>query len=177
MIPFVTEEICGHFPGAEGLLAAGPRCEAAAAPVDEAAEAEVGRADRGRPGAARVARLGRGQGRRGLPARLAAEGYGEHREHLARLARLSFGDPDGGEPVARSRFPAARSRSCASVSSTSVPRSASAPPRRAELEAEIERAERKLANDGFVAKAPPRWCRPSATSSRGCGPSSRRCEG
>ena len=38
---------------------------------------------------------------------------------------------------------------------------------RARLEAEIERAERKLANEGFVDKAPGRRsCRPSATSSQ-----------
>ena len=37
-----------------------------------------------------------------------------------------------------------------------------------QLESEIARAEGKLANEGFVAKAPRRSCRPSATSSSGC---------
>ena len=61
--------------------------------------------------------------------------------------------------------------------STSTPPSASAQRSASELEAEIERAEAKLANEGFVAKAPPAGRRrPSATSSSGCRPSWRRCE-
>ena len=98
MIPFVTEEIYRYVPGSEGLLAAGLP-EAPPTPVDEGAEASVGRvieaiqALRGwrdfagvRPAAT-------------VPARLAAEGYEETGEHLERLARVAF-TSDGAQPVA-----------------------------------------------------------------------------
>jgi valyl-tRNA synthetase len=89
-----------------------------------------------------------------VPARLAAEGYEETGEHLARLARLAF-TSDGADPVASVPVPGGTVEILPSddVDLEGAERRLAA--RRAKLEAEIERAERKLGNQGFVAKAPP----------------------
>ena len=156
MIPFVTEEIYRYIPGSQGLLAAGLRDESGAAQVDERAEASVARvieavqALRGWRDFAGVRAAAT------VPARLAAEGYEETLEHVARLARLSFdAERDGAEPVASVPVPGGAVEILPSedVDVEGARRRLAA--RRAKLEAEIERAERKLANQGFVAKAPP----------------------
>ncbi len=153
MIPFVTEEIYRYVPGAEGLLAAGLP-QAPAAQVDEVAEASVERvieaiqALRGWRDFAGVRAAAT------VPARLAAEGYEETGEHLARLARVAF-TSDGAEPVASVPVPGGAVEILPSddVDLEGAERRLAA--RRAKLEAEIERAERKLGNQGFVDKAPP----------------------
>jgi valyl-tRNA synthetase len=153
MIPFVTEEIYRYVPGTEGLLAAG-LLQAPEAPVDESAEASVQRvieaiqALRGWRDFAGVRAAAT------VPARLAAEGYEETGEHLARLARLAF-TSDGADPVASVPVPGGTVEILPSddVDLEGAERRLAA--RRAKLEAEIERAERKLGNQGFVAKAPP----------------------
>jgi valyl-tRNA synthetase len=153
MIPFVTEEIYRYIPGAEGLLAAGLP-DAPAAPVDERAEASVARvieavqALRGWRDFAGVRAAAT------VPARLAAEGYEDTGEHLARLARMSFTE-DGAEPVASVPVPGGTVEilPSADVDIEGAERRLAA--RRAKLQSEIERAERKLGNPGFVAKAPP----------------------
>ena len=153
MIPFVTEEIYRYIPGTEGLLAAGLP-DAPATPVDETAEASVGRvieavqALRGWRDFAGVRAAAT------VPARLAATGYEETEEHLARLARLAF-TADGAEPVASVPVPGGTVEILPSddVDLEGAQRRLAA--RRAKLEEEIERAERKLANQGFVDKAPP----------------------
>jgi len=88
-----------------------------------------------------------------VPARLAAEGYEETSEHLARLARMAF-TLDGAEPVATVPVPGGAVEILPSedVDLEGAERRLAA--QRAKLEAEIERAERKLANAGFVDKAP-----------------------
>jgi valyl-tRNA synthetase len=152
MIPFVTEEIYRYVPGASGLLAAGLP-EAPAIGVDEGAEASVSRvieavqALRGWRDFAGVKAAAT------VPARLAAEGYEETGEHLARLARVSF-TSDGAEPVASVPVPGGTVEILPSddVDLDGAQRRLAA--RRTKLEAEIERAERKLGNQGFVAKAP-----------------------
>ena len=153
MIPFVTEEIYRYIPGTGGLLAAGLP-EVPATPVDETAEASVGRvieavqALRGWRDVAGVRAAAT------VPARLVAEGYEETGEHLERLARVAF-TSDGSEPVASVQVPGGTVEILPSddVDIEGAERRLAA--RRAKLEAEIERAERKLANPGFVAKAPP----------------------
>jgi valyl-tRNA synthetase len=151
MIPFVTEEIWSYVPGAEGLLAA--RTDAVSSPVDEAAEAELAlaidavQAVRGwrdsadvRPGAV-------------LPARLAASGYESTRDHLARLGRLAW-SVDGGDPVAAVPVPGG---AVEILNSDELDLDAAARKRdaeRAKLQAEIDRSEARLANPGFVNKAP-----------------------
>ena len=100
-------------------------------------------ADRGR-GAARPSRPG-----------WPADGYEETAEHLARLARIDARRrATGGTPWRRCRSPAARWRSSPPTSSTSRPPSAasSRAPRQARVGDRPCRA--KLANQGFVAKAP-----------------------
>jgi valyl-tRNA synthetase len=152
MIPFVTEEIYSHIPGAEGLLAA--RQQGAAAPTDEDAEDTLGRV------IATVQALrgwrddaGVNVGAR-VPARLVANGYEETAEHVARLARLELSQ-DGADPVASVPVPGGTVEilPSAEVDQDAAERRRAAA--RAQLEAEIARAQQKLANDGFVTKAPP----------------------
>src|SRR4051812_15723536 len=145
MIPFVTEEIWSHVPGTEGLLAESRRGEVRGDLFDAEAEATVG----GLIDTVRAVRTWREAagivpGER-LVAR--ADGFGEVRDALARLARLEWGDPGadvvlvGGVELAMpSVDPAALERKRAEE--------------RARLQAEIDRAEAKVANEGFVAKAP-----------------------
>src|SRR3954452_21462854 len=144
-IPFVTEEIWAHVPGTEGLLAESRRGEVRGDLFDAEAEATVG----GLIDTVRAVRTWRETagivpGER-LVAR--ADGFGEVRDALERLARLEWGDPVadvvlvGGVELAVPRVdPAALERKRAEE--------------RARLQAEIDRAEAKLANEGFVAKAP-----------------------
>ena len=121
--------------------------------IDPDAEAEVGRAIaavqelrgwRDRVGAAPSALL---------PARLDADGYERTAAHVARLARCEWVE-GGGEPVATVAVPGG---SVAVLESGAVDLGAAArriDERRGWLDAEIERAERTLDNQGFVAKAP-----------------------
>jgi valyl-tRNA synthetase len=153
IIPFVTEEIYSYVPGAEGLLAAGVRAERGAEPDAEAEGAlnraiEAIQALRGWRDLAGV-KVGAT-----MPARLAAEGYDETAEHVARLARLSFSS-DGGEPVASIPVPGGTIEILPTNELDLEGARRRLAEKRAKLEAEIERAERKLANQSFVDKAPP----------------------
>jgi valyl-tRNA synthetase len=154
IIPFVTEEIWSHMPGKKGLLMAHPWPEPDPALGDERAERDVARAItatqelrgwRDRVGAA-AGKL--------VPARLEAEGYERTAPHVARLARIEW-SADGAEPVvATVGVPGG---SVAVLASEAVDLKAAAErarARRATLEQEIARAEGKLSNRGFVAKAP-----------------------
>jgi valyl-tRNA synthetase len=152
IIPFVTEEIYGYVPGASGLLAAGlPEAERFA--PDESAEAalqrviEAVRALRGWRDHAGVKAGAR------LSARLAAEGYEETREHVARLARITF-TSDGGEAVEAVAVPGGLVEILAGDGLDLEAAQRKRDAERARLQSEIERSQRKLANDGFVAKAP-----------------------
>jgi valyl-tRNA synthetase len=153
MIPFVTEEIYRYIPGSSGLLAAGLP-DAPPTPVDERAEASVARAIEAVQALRGWRDFAGVRAAATVPARLAAEGYEETGEHVARLARMSF-TADGAEPVATVPVPGGAVEILPSddVDVEGAQRRLAA--RRAKLEAEIERAERKLANQGFVAKAPP----------------------
>jgi valyl-tRNA synthetase len=86
---------------------------------------------------------------------MAADGYDETGEHLARLAKLSFpADGAGAEPVASVPVPGG---SVEILPSNDIDLEGAERKRatsRTQLEAEVERAEGKLANEGFVAKAP-----------------------
>jgi valyl-tRNA synthetase len=153
VIPFVTEEIWSFVPGAEGLLMAHPYPTADAALVDEAAEAEIARAIE----AVQALRgwrdqVGAAPGRT-LEARLEAEGYERTRDAVARLARVEW-NANGTQPVATVPVPGG---SVAILSADAVDTEAEArrtAEQRKSLEAEIARAEGKLANRGFVDKAP-----------------------
>jgi valyl-tRNA synthetase len=152
LIPFVTEEIYSHIPGADGLLAG--RRATDLAEQDAAAEEALGRvieavqALRGWRDEAGV------KARAVVPARLSAAGYNETIEHVARLARLELSE-DGVEPVASVPIPGGTVEILPSADVNLDAAEQKRAAERARLEAEIERAQRKLANEGFVAKAPP----------------------
>ena len=158
MIPFVTEEIYGHLPGAEGLLAAGIGSGERSEPVDEQAEQSIGRvieaiqALRGWRDAAGV------KAGATVSARLVADGYEQTGDLLERMARLAFSS-DGGEPVATVPVPGGAVEILPSdqldLSAGSERRAARRAARRAKLEADIQHSARKLRNEDFVAKAPP----------------------
>jgi valyl-tRNA synthetase len=153
IIPFVTEEIYAHVPGVAGLLAARVQTDQPRA-VDEGAELALGnlieaiQALRGWRDSAGV------KARAVVPARLRADGYEQSHEHLARLARLEISG-DGGDPLASVAIPGGVVEILASEEVDLGETERKLDARREKLTAEIERAERKLANEGFVAKAPP----------------------
>ncbi len=158
VIPFVTEEIYAHIPGAEGLLAARAGGGLGAAAVgDPEAEAVLERAI----AAIQAVRTWRDSAQvrasATLPARLAADGYADTAAQLARLARLSL-SLDGSGPdqavAASVVVPGGVVEVLASDDLDLGAASRRREARRAELEAEIARAEAKLANPGFVGKAP-----------------------
>jgi valyl-tRNA synthetase len=171
IIPFVTEEIYSHIPGAEGLLA-GRVAREEDFVIDEPAEVAVSRMIE----AVQALRAWRDfTGVKAgviVPARLAAPGYEDATEHIERLARLSFEQsaPPGGFAPGESPNGIDAVDSTDSTASVPIPggtveilagddvdlevaqRKLDA--KRVKLEAEIERAQRKLANQGFIAKAP-----------------------
>jgi valyl-tRNA synthetase len=153
VIPFVTEEIWSHVPGAGGLLMARSYPEPDDALADAAAEASVGRA------IVAVQELRGWRDRVGaapgvvVPARLEAGGYEDTAAHVARLARVEFGD-DGAEPVAAVAIPGGSVAVLASEAVDPEAESRRREERAAHLRKEIGRAEGKLGNQGFVGKAP-----------------------
>jgi valyl-tRNA synthetase len=158
LIPFETEEIYSHIPGAEGLLAA--RVDSSAVQplhqIDERAEAEIANVI----AAVQALRTWRdvAQIKAGafLPARLSAAGYDQTAEHLARLARLELDDHVlDQEAMATVAIPGGTVEILRSDGIDGGALDDRLAARRAKLGAEIGRAERKLANQQFVAKAPP----------------------
>jgi valyl-tRNA synthetase len=153
LIPFVTEEIWSHVPGADGLLMATRYPVADDALADPGAEAQLARAIEAVQ-ALRAWRDGVGaKPGRPIPARLEGEGYEATAGHVARLARLEW-TSDGGEPVATVAIPGATVAVFASDAVDLEAEQRRSAARREEIEAEIGRAEGKLSNQGFVAKAP-----------------------
>ena len=170
VMPFVTEEIWSLMPGERGLLAAAPWPEADPARLDEEAESEVGRLIEA------VTALRRYRDEVGAKAsvpvrgRLLAEGYDGVRRparaagSLRARRRRREADRSGAGRARASRTTATSSPPCRSpaVRSRCCPRTRSIPPRWRSasppsgpgLQAELERAERKLANEKFVERAP-----------------------
>jgi len=153
VIPFVTEEIWGHVPGGGGLLMARAWPEPDPALLDAGVEAEVGRAIvavqelrgwRDRVGAAAGVTV---------PARLDAPGFDRMAAPIARLARFEWRAGDG-DPVARVGVPGGSVAVLPSEAVDAEAEARRAGERRDHVRREIARAEGKLANQGFVAKAP-----------------------
>jgi valyl-tRNA synthetase len=153
LIPFVTEAIWEHLPGAEGLLAGASAAAPAPDRADDAAETAVGRmieavqAVRGwretvgaRPGA-------------WLPARVEADGYAEVADQLARMARLRVSQ-DGEAPAATVAVPGGLVAILPAEDLDLGEAERKKAAERDRLRAEVTRAEGKLANQAFVERAP-----------------------
>jgi valyl-tRNA synthetase len=152
LIPFVTEEIWAHVPGTDGLLMAGRYPQPDDALADAGAEERIGRAiEAVQELRAWRDRVGAAAGRT-IPARLEAEGYEETAGHVGRLARFDLAAE--GEPVAAVAVPGGTVTVFASDAVDMEAEARRAAERRAHLEAEIARAEGKLANQRFVERAP-----------------------
>jgi valyl-tRNA synthetase len=145
-MPFVTEEVWSYHPARREHLVVHPFPVAEESLIDDAAEADV------EGGIGLTQRLRAWRDLAGVPAAAVlpavVDGV-EPPEFVARLSRFEF-DGVGTEPVA-SIGPV---RVLASEQLDAVAVAARLEKRRDELRAEVERGERKLANEGFLAKAP-----------------------
>jgi valyl-tRNA synthetase len=155
VIPFVTEELWSRLDG-EGLLAAGAFPPYHPELIDDAAEAEVARAIDAIVRVRRWRDSASATPGKPIPALLRAEGYERTADALARLARLELSeDGDGASrPVASVAVPGGTVEvlSAEGLDLDGLARRHAAA--REQLEQEIARAEKKLANDGFVSNAP-----------------------
>jgi valyl-tRNA synthetase len=153
IIPFVTEEIWSYLPGSRDLLMGHRWPTTDPALRDVETEAEVARAIVATQ-ALRAWRdgVGAAPGAR-VPARLDAAGYERVAEHVARLARFEF-STNGDEPVATVGVPGGSVLVMASDAVDLEAEKRRAAERAGVLQKEIKRAEGKLANQGFIAKAP-----------------------
>jgi valyl-tRNA synthetase len=152
IMPFVTEEIWSFMPGERGLLAAAPWPAANPELFDLEAEEVVGAAIE------TVTALRRYRDDAGVPAtatlRALAPGSLPLQDHIARLCRFEFVADGDAEPVARVSLPGGTLEVLESEQISAEDQEARRAARQADLEKEIARAEGKLANEGFVKKAP-----------------------
>jgi valyl-tRNA synthetase len=146
-MPFVTEAIWSHHPQRQGHLTVHPFPRPDSSLADSEAEVEVGEAIE------LTRRLRAWRELAGVPVRPVLSGRidGEPpHEFVGRLARFEF-SADGGDPVAS--VGPVQVLASEHIDADAVQARIEA--RKAELRAEVERAERKLANPGFVEQAPP----------------------
>ena len=145
-MPFVTEEIWSYHPARQGHLVVHPFPQSDESLFDDAAEADV----EGGIALTQSLRAWRDLVEVPVAAVLEARVEGvDPPEFVGRLARFGFGQ-DGGDPVAS--VGPVRVLASADLDAEAV--AARLDKRREELRSEVERAERKLGNEGFVAKAP-----------------------
>jgi valyl-tRNA synthetase len=146
-MPFVTEEIYSYVPRrpAEAMVIHSfPQVDEAL--IDDAAEAEIGRA------IALTRALRRWRDLAGVPVKqvlTARSDGGPPHELVARLARVEFSE-NGGEPIAT--IGGVELLETEGIDPSAV--AARIEERREKLRAEVKRGEGKLSNEGFVAKAP-----------------------
>jgi valyl-tRNA synthetase len=146
IMPFVTEEVWRHHPARQGHLAVHPFPLEDEALFDAAAEAEVGEWIE----LTRRLRAWRDMVEAPPASQLSARVDGEQpHEFVGRLSRFSF-EEDGGDPIAA--VGPVRVLASAEIDAAAVAERLEK--RREELRAEVARAEGKLANEKFVAKAP-----------------------
>jgi valyl-tRNA synthetase len=146
IMPFVTEEVWSYHPSRMGHLAVHPFPTAEESRFDPEAEAEVER------GIELTRRLRAWRDMVEAPAATEISARfdgGRPQEFVARLARFDFTE-DGGDPIA-SVGPV---KVLASPEIDSEAVAARLEKRREELRSEVARAEGKLANEKFVARAP-----------------------
>ena len=147
LMPFVTEEIWGYLPGRETELIVSPFPTADEARYDEEAEAEIGAAIE----LTRDLRRWREEAGVAPGATLRARAAdGAANPLVSRLARVELA---GGEGEAVATVGPLEILPSEQLDSGAVDERIAE--RRRTIESEIARAEGKLANDGFVAKAPP----------------------
>jgi valyl-tRNA synthetase len=154
MTPFVTEEVYGYLRSVTGgespeMLVVHPFPEADGSMVDEDAERAVGASIDLTRRVRRWRELVGVAAASVLPARVAGGDGEPPHELVARLARLSF---DGASGEALASFGKVEILASEEVDGEQVRRRVSE--RRETLNAEVRRAEHKLANEGFTEKAP-----------------------
>jgi valyl-tRNA synthetase len=153
VLPFVTEEIYSYLPGLGDsesrpeMLVVHPFPTPDPALVDDAAEAEIGDAIELTRSLRRWRELVGVAAASVLPARVADE---TPHELVARLARVSFDGADGGKPLAQ--VGPVELLATDEIDAEQVSRRLGE--RRDALRAEVERARRKLDNEGFTSNAP-----------------------
>ena len=146
LMPFVTEEIWSYHPARTGHLVVHPFPEADESLFDAAAEEDI----EGGIDLTRRLRAWRDLVEVPVASTLSARVDGiEPQEFVGRLARFEFLG-DGGDPVAA--VGPVKVLDSAEIDAGAV--AARLEKRREELRSEVERGERKLANEGFVGKAP-----------------------
>jgi valyl-tRNA synthetase len=147
IMPFVTEEIWSYHPARRGHLAVHPFPEPDRSLLDAGAEAEMG------AGIELTRRLRAWRDLVEAPAATVltarAEGV-EPQEFVGRLARVEFTVQDGSDPIAA--VGPVKILPSPEIDAEAV--AARLEARREELRSEVARAEGKLANEGFVARAP-----------------------
>jgi valyl-tRNA synthetase len=147
LMPFVSEEIWSYHPYREGHLAVHPFPDVDEALLDAGIESEVGEAIE------LTGRLRAWRELAGVPVGIVLRGRiesGAPPEFVGRLARFELSG-DGDDPIAS--VGAVQILASDDLDADAVSERIEA--RRLELRAEVERAEGKLANQGFVDGAPP----------------------
>jgi valyl-tRNA synthetase len=156
LIPFVTEEVWSHVRQPDDGLLAGARYPVAdESLLDPEAEAALERAI----AATQAVRAWRDEAaikpKVIVGVRVAADGYDEVAPLVARMARLRLDADSTAEALASVPVPGGSFEVLAGEGVDLSAHDDRQAKRRDELEAEIARAAGKLANPGFVAKAPP----------------------
>jgi valyl-tRNA synthetase len=157
IMPFVTEEIWSVMPGEDrGLLAVADFPVADRSRFDEDAEREVARMIEAVTALRRYRDEVDAKPSAAVRGHLAAGGYEGLRDQMARLARFAWveGAQSDGDVVASVPIPGGAVQVLPSDAFDPAEARERIEKKRAGLVAEIERAEKKLANEQFVAKAP-----------------------
>jgi valyl-tRNA synthetase len=158
LMPFVTEEIWSFLPGERGLLAVAPWPEHDARLFDDEAEQALGRVIEAVTELRSYRDAVEARAAATIPARLIADGYDDASiQQVARLARFEFvaDDHADGDVLATLPIPGGAVQVLPSDAFDPDEAEKRIAAKRDQLREEIERGEQKLANKGFIEKAPP----------------------